>query len=177
MITIGVDPGLHGAIAVYDAAAGAILEILDMPTFETLIGKKARLRIDKAQLLHEVGRIRARYSPAFVTIEELVAPPPIDKRSGRKRSNGAGGLLAQGRVYGEIEMAFAGFRYRIEYAHPATWKARLRAPALKSASVARADELFPAYGKLWRGPCGGALADRAEAAMIAKYGADTWLTK
>ena len=174
MIIIGVDPGLHGAIAVYDSASGAVLEVFDTPTLTTIVGGKERERVDKAQLLHEAIRLRVQYGAAFVVIEELVAPSPINRKTGQKRQNGPAGLLAQGRVYGDTEMAFFGSRYRVEYVHPASWKKALRVPAVKTAAVARADELFPGNRSLWRGARGGALDGRAEAAMIAKYGADTW---
>ena len=64
----------------------------------------------------------------------------------------------------------------IETVTPMTWKAYMRVPgktkADDSAIMARADELFPEDRHLFRGPQGGKKLDRAEAAMIARYGAD-----
>ena len=166
MITIGVDPGLHGAIAVYDAAAGAILEILDMPLTPVLVSGKQRMVLDVPQLHHEVGRLRKTHGAALAVLEEVGAMP----------KDGAVSAFKFGWVAGVIYGAFSGYRFRIERIRPQVWKKALRVPALKAASVARADELFPASRNLWRGARGGALDGRAEAAMIAKYGADTWTT-
>ena len=167
MIAIGVDPGLHGAIAVVDTEKGRVLEVVDIPTFETFVGKKKRRRLDEAQLLNEVIRINGLYhephSAALLVTIEQVGPQPKD---------GAVGAFAFGVVYGSIRMAFKAAGYRSEHARPQDWKKALHVPALKDAAVSRADDLFPQDGGLWRGPRGGALPDRAEAAMIARYGAE-----
>ena len=167
MITIGVDPGLHGAIAVYDAAASAIVEILDMPVTPVLVSKKERMVLDVPQLHHEIGRLRKQFGPALAVLEEVGAMP----------KDGAVSAFKFGWVVGVIYGAFSGYRFRIERVRPQIWKKALKVPAIKAASVARADELFPSHRNLWRGARGGALADRAEAAMLAKYGAETYVTR
>jgi hypothetical protein len=162
MIIIGVDPGLHGAIAVLDG--GALREILDTPIFETLVGKKKRSRLDKARLLHEVGRLRRDYGAGLAVLEDVSSRP----------DDGAIQAFAFGRVVGALDMVFTGYGYRIEYVRPQVWKKALHVPALKSAACARADEIFPEHRAEWRGARGGLRDGRAEAAMIAKYGAQTY---
>ena len=173
MITIGVDPGLHGAIAVYDAAYSSIVEILDMPIYTRPVSGNARGQLDVPQLHHEVGKLVRAYGSGLVTIEDVSSRP----------NDGAVPAFAFGWVCGVTYGAFSGYRFRIERVRPQVWKKASRIPAavkgmtkkeVKALSVARANELFPESRHLWLGPRGGALADRAEAAMIAKYGAETY---
>ena len=170
MIIIGIDPGLHGAVAVVDAETCRVIEVVDITTYETRVGKKVRSRLDEMRLLDELRRIKAKYqlgaAAELIAALEEVGPMPKD---------GAVGAFAFGSVYGEIKMALKACGYRVEGARPQEWKKALKVPALKSAAVSRADEIFPLDRHLWRGTRGGALADRAEAAMIAKYGGDKWL--
>ena len=64
----------------------------------------------------------------------------------------------------------------IETVPPQTWKQLMNVPgkskADDSAIMARADELFPVDRDKFRGDRGGKRVDRAEAAMIAKFGGD-----
>lgn len=162
MIVVGVDPGLHGAIAVYDAAKDKLLRLVDVPSYSTLVSNKVRTKLDVSGLLHEVGFIRLEYAPALVVMEQV---------GGRPKQSASGGF-SFGWVAGAIYTAFIGFRFRVEPVTPPVWKKAMRAPKLDKAIGARADELFPNHKELWRGPRGAVLHDRAEAAMLAKYGAE-----
>ncbi|MFN3612577.1 hypothetical protein, partial [Tepidimonas sp.] len=70
-------------------------------------------------------------------------------------------------------------RLPIETVPPMTWKKLLSVPGKAKNEkagerdrqiVARADEILPDYRRMWRGPKGGILVDRAEAAMLAYFG-------
>lgn len=173
MIVVGVDPGSRGAIAVVDAENGRVLEVVDIPIYEAFIGKKLRRRLDEAQLLNEANRIKGAYqtpgSPALLVVIEQVGPREHDSNVS---------AFAFGAIYGEIRMAFKATGYRSEHVRPQDWKKAVGVPVLKgatdkakkAAAVARADDMFPQDGAFWRGPRGGTLHDRAEAAMIAQYG-------
>ena len=50
MTTIGVDCGLHGAMAFYDHTRG-ILQLDDMPTYKITVNKTMRARVDDVALL------------------------------------------------------------------------------------------------------------------------------
>ena len=54
---------------------------------------------------------------------------------------------------------------------PTQWKRLMRVPADKRASVQRASQLFPHVASLFKGPRGGVFDGRAEAALIALFGA------
>jgi hypothetical protein len=171
MTVLGVDPGAHGAVAVYDPQGGRVLEIADIPYFTAIVANKERRRLDPVALLDLAGRLRRDYAPVLVTLEQVSARP----------DQGAASTFTFGWSAGAIWMAFTGFRYRVEFAAPSAWKRALGVPSkldgnkLGRAICVRADQIFPDNRELWRGPRGGALHDRAEAAMLAKYGAEKWL--
>ena len=161
MSVAGIDPGLSGAIAVYEG--GRILKLWDIPTFEKPVGGKLRKSVDVPALHHIIGCVK-QLGVRLAVIEEVHGMP----------NNGAVQAFKFGWVCGVIYGGFSGFRIPVEMARPNVWKKALKVPADGKASVARADELFPDQRHLWRGPKGAALHDRAEAAMLARYGADTW---
>jgi crossover junction endodeoxyribonuclease RuvC len=167
MIVVGADPGLTGALAVYDGVKGAILHVCDIPTYTTQVGKRVKSKIDVSELLHKVGWMRMQYGAEMAVIE-MAGPRPKESVTS---------AFTSGMGYGFLYMAFSGFRYRLELVTPQTWKHVMRAPKLKTASGKRADELFPDNKHEWRGPRGAVLHGRAEAAMIAKYGAERFGAK
>lgn len=82
---------------------------------------------------------------------------------------------------GLIYMAAVAARIPVETVPANTWKAVMKVQGKahvaakggkkSDAVIHRADELMPDHRNLWRGPQGGADMDRAEAAMLALYGA------
>ena len=85
--------------------------------------------------------------------------------------HGTGSKLAAREGKGLIVGAAAALGIATTQVKPAAWKKSLRIPADKRAAVARATQLLPTLGGLFKGPRGGVFDGRAEAALIALYGA------
>ena len=151
-IFIGIDPGLHGAIASYFPAQN-LLGIVDMPTHEITVNGKKRLQIDK-HLLRNLLRV-TDCSRAFV--EDVHSMP----------KQGVASSFKFGFVAGCIQQAVVDAGFELVLVPPQVWKRRFNLTADKDAARARASELLPAHAHLWplKKHDG-----RAEAALLALYG-------
>lgn len=166
MSIIGVDPGVHGAFALYDYRAGT-LETRDMPTWQMTVNKKKRDRVDPIAVL-EYFELAKLYGVELCIIEAVGGRP------------GQANMFAFGYSVGLVYMACVAARIAIEAVAPQTWKKLMKVPGKKGgvksekddAILSRACELFPDYTSGFYGPSGGKRVDRAEAALLAKYGAD-----
>ena len=149
MIILGIDPGLSGALALYDHAAGK-LDIHDCPLADDN-GKKTMFLPGIAMIIAE-GRI------GKCVIERAQAMP----------KQGVSGMFNYGRGYGCYLGILAALKVPYDRVTPQVWKKSLNVPSDKDATRARASELLPAHSQLWmRKKDHG----RAEAALIAYYGA------
>lgn len=164
MLTVGIDPGLSGAIAVIGPEPGQ-LRVEDLPTLVS--GSRSRLNV--ARFLATLDRL-SRLQPAAIRV-----PAYLEQVTAMPRQ-GVGSAFNFGRTYGEIRGALIAMRFELHDVTPQTWKFALglRAEpgadtkARKAASRARAIELFPEAAHLFaRAKDDG----RAEAALIAFYGA------
>ncbi len=151
----GVDPGLSGAIAVLDPDSARMC-IIDMPIFE-FETNKTRKRVDPYGII-EFLRTRPL---ANIYIEEVNSSPQQGVVSAFSFGMGRGLLLG----------LMAGLGIPLTEVKPTQWKKDLRVPADKKAAVLRASQLLPAMAPQFRGPRGGTLDGRAEAALLALYGA------
>jgi hypothetical protein len=134
-----------------------ILDCRDMPTIKQRVGKTDRPRLDFEGLDRLIADMTG--DRPLVVVEDVGTRP---RQSG---------TMAFGRSVGALEHAFHAAKLRVEHIVPTKWKPALKAPKDKKESVARADQLFPLHRSLFRGPKGGTLDGRAEAAMLALYGA------
>lgn len=153
-ITLGIDPGLSGAIAFLDLAAGR-LEVHDVPTFTLGRGGKMKREVDTvglARLIDAGGPISHAY------VEQVGAMP----------GQGVASMFAFGKVFGIILGILAAGFVPLTLVTPQKWKRALGVPAEKDGARARASQLLPAHAALWT-----RVKDdgRAEAAMIALWGA------
>lgn len=159
VITIGVDPGLKGAIALL-AGDGRLLEVYDMPVAGGAVS---------AQLFAELeawgadGTILDDGGPTLwgtVVVEDVHSMP----------KQGVSSVFSFGRSKGVVEGVFAACRRPIVYVSPAAWKRGLGLGKDKGEARQRACELWPAKAGLFS-----RVKDdgRAEAALIAYY----WITK
>jgi hypothetical protein len=155
VIICGVDPGFSGAWVWLDTGTCRILKVEDMPVVTQTVGRMHRRRVDKTALEELVADCNAD----LVVVEDPGARP---------RQTGA---MAFGFGLGCVHMALHAARIRLETIVPAKWKKDLRVPANKKEAVIRAEELFPEAREMFRGPRGGVMDGRAEAAMLAFYGA------
>lgn len=145
---LGIDPGLSGALALFDPADGS-LEISDIPTLK--IGKTV---IDE----YALARIIDSWSPRIreVWLEQVGVRP----------GEGAVGAFSFGRGYGLLRGICVASFLTIHDITPAKWKSTLRVPADKDGARLRASNLMPREAHRWplKKHDG-----RAEAALIALY--------
>ncbi len=165
-LVLGIDPGHSGAFAVYDTDAQRIATMDDMPTwYQTVTKQRKRPRIDALAV--------ADY---FDTFEMMGVALIVLEAVGGRPSQGAGAAYVFGYGVGLLYMAGIYSRIPIETVPPATWKKLMgiqgKGKADDSAIMQRANELFPLDRDKFLTPRGGKRVDRAEAAMLAKYGGD-----
>lgn len=152
---IGIDPGLQGALAFLDPERN-LMRIVDMPTFEYETTRK-RVKVDPYSIVREF----TAQPVANLYLEEVNASPQMGTVSAFSFGEGKGILLG----------AAAAMGVPTTQVKPTQWKKQMRVPADKRAAVQRASQLFPAISHLFKGPRGGVFDGRAEAALIALFGA------
>ncbi len=152
---LGIDPGLTGALALYDAAADT-LAVYDMPIINLAKGKTRRMGVDEYGFARLIDALLKEQ--AFDVLIERVGPRPQE---------GAVGAFSFGRQYGTLRGVCAAHFLRMDVVEPSVWKRRLAVPADKDAARQRASELLPRHSGFWplKRDHG-----RAEAALIALYG-------
>lgn len=154
-VICGVDPGLSGALAFFDPEE-ARMRIVDMPIFEYETTRN-RKKVDPYSIYFDF----AKQPIANVYIEEVNASPQMGTVSAFSFGEGKGILLGVAAALG----------VPVTQVKPTQWKKQMRVPADKRAAVQRASQLFPAVSPLFKGPRGGVFDGRAEAALIALFGA------
>lgn len=156
MRIVGIDPGLDGALALYEPGADT-LRIVDMPTLEITKSSGGKRRVVDsyaiANLFDEVA------SERLIVFIEQSWPRPTD---------GAIAGFGFGMNYGILIGACAAHFLRIETVSPQRWKRSLNVVGDKDDARARASVLMPNHSTHWplKKHHG-----RAEAALIALYGA------
>jgi hypothetical protein len=161
MIFIGVDPGLHGAIAfLYEDDFGTLV-VEDMPICEVTRNRKVRNEINGPVLVNIVDRNTT--SPAAGLSTQIVAA--IEDPGARK-----GEAPSRCYVFGKVVGIPLGILYArntiVAPIHPTTWKKEMRVPKGKDAARLVASRLFPRDAALFQ-----RVKDhgRAEAALLAMY--------
>lgn len=152
---VGIDPGNNGALAFLDTDACTI-KLVDMPTLEFETNKK-RVVIDEHGIVAEMKQ----YNLHHVYLEEVFSSSQM----------GVVSAFNFGEGKGKIEGIVAALGIPLTQVKPTRWKKDMRVPADKKAAVQRASQLIPKAATHFRGPRGGILDGRAEAALIALYGA------
>ncbi|WMT85592.1 hypothetical protein NO932_11700 [Pelagibacterium sp. 26DY04] len=156
---VGFDPGVSGAIAVLDAS-GALIDIHDMPVFQT--EKKVAGKAKKKSHLnvHAVGNFVRPFAGSLAVIERVASRPGEGSVSSFTFGFGAGALHG---IAGAFEM-------RIENPTPAQWKKHFRLSSDKGAARQLATRRWPDKASWFtRAKDDG----RAEAALIALYAIET----
>jgi hypothetical protein len=164
---LGVDPGLHGALALYGDADD--LRIFDVPTFKVQVGDSLKNQINQAQVAAwlEIHR----HMIDFAMVEKVGAmarggiPCRLCKRS---PSQGVTSAFSFGWTAGSISQAIASAGIHIEYVQPVVWKRKFGLIGQgKDASRGAASRILPKHAGQWplKKHDG-----RAEAALLAVYG-------
>ena len=131
MIVMAIDPGLSGAIAVFEG--GALIDITDMPTHELSRNGKAKRQISASAL----AGIFTQHDPRHVIVEKVSAMP----------GQGVTSMFSFGRSLGIIEGIVAAYDIPVTYVTPSVWTKAVGRGAGKDASRARACELYPTHQK------------------------------
>lgn len=157
MRTLGIDPGLTGALCLLDIPLSgrpvATLTIEDMPTAEQMIGKVNKSIIMEAMVVALVKRL----CPDHVYLEQVHSMP----------KQGVVSTFTFGMGYGVVRGVLAGLGLPVTHVPPQVWGKLVGLPRGEGGSRLRAAQLFPAYAdqfarKMDHG--------RADAALIALAG-------
>lgn len=150
---LGIDPGLHGAIAVFDDIEGTVTAY-DMPTHQLTRGGKNKLELDQYGLARLIRSLAVGVKACV--IEQVGAMP----------KQGVSSSFAFGKAYGSVIAAVAAHDIQMHFAPPMVWKRALKVPSSKDGARARASQLLPRGAHQWaRAKDDG----RAEASLLAYF--------
>jgi crossover junction endodeoxyribonuclease RuvC len=150
--SLGVDPGLNGALALWDSD-DRVLRVWDAPVLEIKVGRSARRKIYQ--------------DAAYAFIIEQAAPDRVvlEEVHGIKGQS-ASASFNFGAGFGLVRGVAAALKIPLTLVSTARWRARLLVPPGKDGSRARASQLFPANAQAFaRAKDDG----RAEAALISLF--------
>jgi crossover junction endodeoxyribonuclease RuvC len=147
---LGIDPGLSGAMSFYFPDAPAHITAEDLP----LAGGE----IDAATFAQRIRQM----APTMAIIEQVNAMP----------KQGVSSTFKFGQAYGTARGIVTGLGIPLHLVTPATWKKHFRLDADKEKSRALALRLWPTAPHFGRKKDHG----RAEAALLARYAAETLIT-
>lgn len=154
-LILGIDPGLHGALALFDPTTSE-LKVFDVPTLNVGRAKAKKLIVDEYALARAIDDVAAQVGDVWL------------EQVGTRPGEGAVGAFSFGRTYGLIRGICTANFLPINDVTPQKWKGGLGILADKDHARKRASEMLPRSAHLW--PLK-KHADRAEAALIAIYGA------
>lgn len=146
---MGIDPGISGAIAFYFTDAPDRVSVDDVPT---VAGE-----IDSVTLAERIRQMK----PDVAIIEQVGAMP----------KQGVSSTFKFGMAFGVVKGVVSACQIPVLFVTPATWKKAYKLTADKEQARRMALRLFP--------KCDGAFGrkkdhGRAEAALLARYGAIQW---
>src|SRR5262249_1477899 len=146
-VFLGIDPGVSGGLAFLVPDAGRIA-VEDMPTVSG--------GVDAVTL---ANRIRT-FAPNVAAVENVHSMP----------GQGVSSVFKFGQAQGVVLGVLATLQIPVHLVAPITWKKHFRLGADKEQARALALRLFPACGEHFSRKTD---HNRAEAALIAKFAADT----
>ena len=151
MITIGIDPGLNGAIAVL--RDGAFIAVEDMPIVVKGTGA-VKNEVDPAGLITLLRRYVPADEAVCVALERVNAMP----------GQGVSCVFSLGDSFGSARASVAGCRFELVSVAPQTWKKHHKLTSDKEISRALAIRMFPEAPLNLK-----KYSDRAEALLIARW--------
>jgi crossover junction endodeoxyribonuclease RuvC len=131
-VTIAIDPGLSGAIALVDSY-GILLEVHDMPVLAGDVSAQLLAVMFMAEV-HDGAKLDANTYGCAV-IEDVHSMP----------KQGVASSFKFGRGKGVVEGFFAGAGLPLRYVTPSKWKRDLGLTSIKGDSRQRALELWPEH--------------------------------
>lgn len=130
MIVFGIDPGVSGAISVFENKK--IVSFFDMPTM--LDGKKSKRQVNAAQLAHEIKSRMTDRNETSVIIEQVSAMP----------GQGVTSMFNFGQSFGVIKGICSALGIAIYFIRPVKWKKHFNLiGSEKDASRTKVIEMFP----------------------------------
>lgn len=157
---IGVDPGLSGAIAIYDPALDEV-DVADMPVLQIDRNGKKKNEIDVAALAAFVDDTSKQGTYRLAVIEKVGAMP----------KQGVTSSFTFGVTWG-IALGVLGAHFiRVERIQPRTWQSAMGVKDGKDGARLRAQQLFPKQSRLYA-----RVKDhgRADASLMAVYAYKLW---
>lgn len=151
MITIGIDPGLSGAIGVL--RDGAYVAALDMPIVAKGTGA-VKNEVDPAGLITLLRQHAPVEEAVAVALERVNAMP----------GQGSSSIFSLGDSFGCARSAVAACRFETVYVTPAQWKKHFKLTSDKELGRALAVRMFPDAPLNLKKH-----ADRAEALLMARW--------
>ena len=149
---IGIDRGASGAVAILQRDGG-LVQVLDMPCVEVVVGGKAKRRISPEMLAAELRL----YADAVAYVEQVSAMP----------GQGVTSMFSFGEALGLARGVLAGLGVPVQLVPPTKWKRALNLNAGKDGARALAAATWPAQaGEFRRVKDDG----KAEAALIGLWG-------
>lgn len=152
MNILGIDPGLDGALAMWD---GKTMITAEIPAVKST-GRGREIDWSQLNLI---------WDTLFYWTDEVFL-----ERVGVRRGEGISSAFKFGTVYGGLRGIAAAKMLPVTRVTPTTWKRALKLPASKPAAGLRASDMFPKNAAEFYGPRGGLKDGVAEAALIAWYG-------
>lgn len=150
---IGIDCGINGAIAVLDQDYD-IVQVFDMPTMETKVGKTIKRRVHPFGIVAELNLFRG--DRVFAMIEQVNAMP----------NQGVTSMFSFGRSLGVVEGVLSGMAFPYDLVTSGVWKKAMGVNASKDGARELAMRTWPKHAELFKRKKDDG---RAEAALIALY--------
>lgn len=151
MITIGVDPGLSGAVGLLKN--GQYVAVLDMPVVAKGSGS-VKSEVDPAGLIALLREHAPPDEPVAVALERVNAMP----------GQGVSSTFSLGDSFGCARSAIAACRFEMVYVTPTQWKKHFKLTTDKELGRALAVRMFPDAPLHLKKH-----ADRAEALLMARW--------
>jgi len=153
LIVFGIDPGVSGALSIYENKK--LKEVIDMPTMSE--GKKNKKQINAAQLSLEIKQRINGSSQTAVVIEHVTAMP----------GQGVTSMFNFGQSFGVIKGICSALTLPIYFVRPVKWKKHFNLiGSSKDASRTKAIELFPSFSNDMAKKKD---ANKADAILIGRY--------
>jgi crossover junction endodeoxyribonuclease RuvC len=147
---VGIDPGQSGALAFYFPESPGRVAVEDMPV--------AGDHVDAAGLAQRIAQLR----PDLAVVESVHSMP----------NQGVASSFRFGRSFGVVIGVVAALHVPAHFVAPGRWKKHFRLSSDKDQARALALQLWPVNADRFQRKRD---ADRAEAALIARFGAEVIL--